>query len=161
MKRTRSRFVRAGLPRSRSHASVARIASALVASVLSFVAAVAMGDVPVADAHERQVWLPPVGDIIEVPLIAVRRDEIVIDGIPSGRTDEATTGRVVLLEGVRERLLAFRDREAMFHAHGPRATGVVIQCEPDVPASAVKSVIETAVAAGYPQHGSCADSLLA
>lgn len=102
--------------------------------------------------------IPPafnVQDVIDAPLVSVRRDAVLVDGAVVASDGELTAfsaqGRVTRLDGLFASLKRKHDLARQLQPGKEAPTHVILAIEGDVPAAVVKSVVMTAARSGYPQ----------
>lgn len=102
--------------------------------------------------------IPPafnVQEVIDAPMVSVRRDAVLVDGVVVASEGELTAfsaqGRVTKLDGLAASLKRKHDLAKQLQPGKEAPTHVILAIEGDVPAAVVKSVVMTAARSGYPQ----------
>jgi biopolymer transport protein ExbD len=111
-----------------------------------------------AECPRRDVSkLPPavnVGDILDAPIVDVRADSVVLNGVlvtsPGELSSFSVNGHVTRLDGLFNALKQKHETAKMLQPGKDPPTHVILAIDGDVPASVVKSVVMTAARAGYP-----------
>ena len=101
--------------------------------------------------------LPPavnVSELIDAPIVDVRADSVVLNGIlvtsPGELSSFSVNGRVTRLDGLFNALKQKHELAKQLQPGREPPTHVILAIDGDVPASVVKSVVMTAARSGYP-----------
>ncbi|MDI3286638.1 biopolymer transporter ExbD [Polyangium sp. 15x6] len=91
-------------------------------------------------------------DLVDAPLVVVDRHHVTVDGVVVAETPELVEAREPLhLDELRVLLVTKKELWRQVRPDAPFPGEILIAAAHDLPASAVKSVVASAAAAGYPR----------
>jgi len=109
---------------------------------------------PTESAAANGVKLPEatnISDMLDLPMIAVAKTQILLDGVPVGSTRLVEERkRVETIDELSQALVAKRQLWKQVHPERPFPGAVVLQLDQDTSSIVVKSLFHTSAHAGYP-----------
>ena len=89
--------------------------------------------------------------LIEAPLVVVTANQLLVDGVPVENSREVLRGeRLTLVPELVDQLRAKRDFWRQIYAGRPAPDVIVVMADRAVPVLVIKSVVQSAAAAGFP-----------
>lgn len=153
LRRVPLRFLRLGLRRAKRQLGFELPLASFIDCLLCIVLFLLAGFSAQADCPERQrVPSAEHGRAnIDVPVIAVTRRKILLDGIPAADTEAIlSAGRLTRLDGLHSALKSKRELWKQLNPGLQFPGSIILQVDRSVPSLVVKSAFQTAAYAGYP-----------